>query len=379
VPVLARAVTAFASAEIPADEVLVKGWLATVGAAVVWDFESCMAVGTRQVELARASGALAVLAVGVNTLCQVVAWAGNFDEAELLVAEARVVTEATGTHIAPYGMLVLSALRGREDEAFELIDATIERATAKGQGIAVQYAHWARSVILNALGRYEEALAEAEQASDDTPQLYVASWALSERVEAATRSGKTGSAAEALERLAQQTRGADTGWALGLAARSRALLNEGETAENCYLEAIDQLARGGPPPDLARAHLLYGEWLRREGRRVDARIQLRTAHALFSSIGMEAFAERTRRELLATGEIVRKRTVDTVGELTQQERQIALLASDGLSNPEVGNRLFISPRTVEWHLRKVFAKLNISSRKELRTALQAPVVLSQRT
>jgi ATP/maltotriose-dependent transcriptional regulator MalT len=346
---------------------------------VVWDFESCMAVGTRQVELARASGALAVLAVGVNTLCQVVAWAGNFDEAELLVAEARVVTEATGTHIAPYGMLVLSALRGREDEAFELIDATIERATAKGQGIAVQYAHWARSVILNALGRYEEALAEAEQASDDTPQLYVASWALSERVEAATRSGKTGSAAEALERLAQQTRGADTGWALGLAARSRALLNEGETAENCYLEAIDQLARGGPPPDLARAHLLYGEWLRREGRRVDARIQLRTAHALFSSIGMEAFAERSRRELLATGEIVRKRTVDTVGELTQQERQIALLARDGLSNPEVGNRLFISPRTVEWHLRKVFAKLNISSRKELRTALQAPVVLSQRT
>ncbi|HEY1970776.1 MAG TPA: LuxR C-terminal-related transcriptional regulator [Pseudonocardia sp.] len=370
VPMLERAATAFASAHIPVEEVLRWGWLATAAAAAVWDFPTCRAVATRQVEVARASGALAVLAVGVNVLGQVVALAGDFGGAVSLIAEARAVTEATETHVASYGMLVFSALLGREDEAFPLIDATIERATAEGQGIAVQYAHWARSVVLNALGRYEEALTSAEQASDDTPELFVAAWALSERVEAATRSGKAGPAAEALKRLTEQTRGIGTGWALGVEARARALLSEGETAEGCYREAVDQLGRTDLRPDLARAHLLYGEWLRREGRRVDARVQLRRAHHMFSSIGMEAFAERTRRELLATGEIVRKRTVETHNELTQQEKQIALMVRDGLSNPEVGARLFISPRTVEWHLRKVFAKLAIRSRKGLATALR---------
>jgi DNA-binding CsgD family transcriptional regulator len=221
------------------------------------------------------------------------------------------------------------------------------------------------------LGRYEEALAEAEQAGDgdEVLGLFVWSSGLSERVEAAVRSGKARLAAESLERLTEQARFVDTGWALGLEARSRALLSEGGTAEGWYLEAIDQLGRSRLRPELARAHLLYGEWLRREGRRIDARTQLRTALGMFSSIGMEAFAERTRRELVATGEVVRKRTVETVNELTQQEKQIALMARDGLSNPEVGSRLFISPRTVEWHLSKVFAKLEISSRKELRASL----------
>ena len=370
-PVLEEAVTAFAGTDVPAYEVVRKGWLATVAAAVVWDWEACLAAATRQVELARAEGALSVLALGLNTLCQVCAWSGDFDQAELLVMEASTATGAIGTHLAPYGALVLAALRGREDEAFELIDATVERATAMGQGIAIQYAQWARSVIFNALGRYEQALSEAEQASDDTPELYLAAWALSERVEAATRCGKVGSAVEAHQRLVDHTRGARSSWALGLEARSRALLSEGKAAERSYLEAIDHLTQGGPPPDLARAYLLYGEWLRREGRRVDARARLRTAHDLLTSIGMEGFAERARRELLGTGEIVRKRTVETVDQLTQQEKQIALLARDGLSNPEVGARLFISPRTVEWHLRKVFTKLNIGSRKELRTALSA--------
>jgi DNA-binding CsgD family transcriptional regulator len=370
VPVLQRAVTAFARADIPIDEVLRSGWLATVSAAVVWDFDICMAVATHQVEVARATGALAVLTIGVNLLCRFVALTGDFDEAESLMAEARAVTEATGTHFAPTGMLVLSALRGREDEAFPLIDATIASATARGQGSAVQDARCARSVVLNALGRYEEALVAAEHASDDTQALPVTFWALSERVEAATRSGRPERAVEALELLADQTRGINTGWAIGVVARARALVSEGETAESCYLEAIEQLGRSRLRPDLARAHLLHGEWLRREGRRVDARTQLRTAHDMFSSIGMEAFAERTRRELLATGEVVRKRTVETHDDLTQQEKQIALMAREGLSNPEVGARLFISPRTVEWHLRKVFAKLNISSRKELRTALR---------
>jgi len=253
--------------------------------------------------------------------------------------------------------------------ALPFIEATIQSAAAEGQGTAVQYARWASSVVFNALGRYEEALIAAEEASDATPQFWIAAWALSEQIEAAVRSGRTRHAAVALERLAEQTRGAESGWALGLAARTRALLSDGETAERYYLEAIDRL-RGSPVrPELARAHLLYGEWLRREGRRSDARTPLRAAHEAFTAIGMVAFAERARRELLATGEVVRKRTVETYDELTQQERQVALMARDGLSNSEVGGRLFISPRTVEWHLRKVFAKLEISSRKELRTVL----------
>ncbi|MGH2893167.1 MAG: helix-turn-helix transcriptional regulator, partial [Solirubrobacteraceae bacterium] len=372
VPVLERAAAAFTGSAVSIEEVLRWGWLATAAAAVVWDFETCMTVATRQVQVARASGALAVLAVGVNVLGQVVALAGNFEEAASLMAEAEAVKEATGTRVAPYGTLVYAALRGREDKAVPLIDATIESATAEGQGTAVQYAQWASSVLLNGLGRYEEALAAAEQASDDTPELFVASWALSEGIEAAARSGNTGPAANALERLTEKTRGTDAGWALGLQARSRALLSEGETAESCYLEAIARLRPTRLRPELARVHLLYGEWLRRESRRADARTQLRTAHDMFTAIGMEAFAERARRELLGTGHVVRRRTVETLHELTPQEKQIALRARDGLSNPEVGARLFLSPRTVEWHLRKVFAKLAISSRRDLRTALCGP-------
>ena len=372
VPVLERAAAAFTGSAVSIEEMLRWGWLATAAAAVVWDFETCMTVATRQVQVARASGALAVLAVGVNVLGQVVALAGNFDEAASLMAEAQAVKEATGTHVAPYGTLVYAALQGCEDEAVPLIDATLDSATAEGQGTAVQYAYWASSVLLNGLGRYEEALAAAEQASDDTPELFVASWALSERIEAAARSGNSGRAANALERLTEQTRGTDAGWALGLQARSRALLSEGETAESCYREAIARLRPTRLRPELARAHLLYGEWLRRANRRVDARTQLRTAHDMFTAIGMEAFADRARRELLGAGHAVRRRTVETLYELTPQEKQIALLARDGLSNLEVGARLFLSPRTVEWHLRKVFAKLSISSRRELRTALCGP-------
>jgi DNA-binding CsgD family transcriptional regulator/tetratricopeptide (TPR) repeat protein len=371
-PLLRRAVAAFAGADIPIEQLLRWGWLAALcAAAVVWDLDTSLAIATRQVEVARASGALAVLSVGINQLCQIVAWAGDFDRARSLMAEARAVNEATGSRVEPTGMLTYSALRGREDQALAVIDVTIESAVATGQGIAVQYAHWAHSVLLNALGRYEEALAEAEQATADNTDLFVmTSSALAERVEAAARSGQAGPAAGALERLTEQTRSVDNGWARGIEARSRALLLAGEAAERYYLEAIDQLGRTPLRPDLARAYLLYGEWLRREGRRVDARTQLRTAHDMFTAIGMEGFAERTRRELLATGEIVRQRTIETHDELTPQEQQIALMVRDGLTNPEVGARLFISPRTVEWHLRKVFTKLNISARKELRTALR---------
>jgi ATP/maltotriose-dependent transcriptional regulator MalT len=290
----------------------------------------------------------------------------------MLVAEADSVIEATGTLVAPYGALVLAGLQGREAEASRLIDATIKTATAGGQGTAVQYAHWANSLLLNGLGRYPEAVTAAEEASDDTPELFVSAWAAAEMIEAATRIGDTELAGAALERILAATAVADTDWALGIRARSRALLSEGEDADRHYREAIERLGRTRLRPELARAHLLYGEWLRRENRRVDARAQLRAAHDQCLTIGMEAFAERARGELLATGEKVRRRTVETRDELTPQERQIAGLARDGLSNPEIGARLFLSPRTVEWHLRKVFAKLGIHSRRELAGALPRP-------
>jgi DNA-binding CsgD family transcriptional regulator/tetratricopeptide (TPR) repeat protein len=368
-PVLQRAVTAFASTEISVEEVLRWGWLATAAAVYVWDYDACLAIATREVQLARDSGALEVLAVGVNVLGQAAALGGDFARAALLKAEADAVTEATRTRIAPYGALVLAAFRGREAEASKLIDATIKDATAGGQGTAVQYAHWANAVVMNGLGRYEEALAAATEASDDTPELFVASWALSELIEAAARTENTELAASALTRLGAHTEASGSDWGLGIEARSRALLAEGAAAERLYREAIDRLERTRLRPDLARARLLYGEWLRRVGRRVDAREQLRDAHEAFVSMGADAFAERARRELFATGEKVRSRRDDTRDELTPQEEQIARLARDGLTNPEIGARLFLSPRTVEWHLHKVFTKLGIRSRRKLRSAL----------
>jgi DNA-binding CsgD family transcriptional regulator len=368
-PVLQRAATAFASARASVEEVLRWGWLATAAAVFLWDYDTCLAIATREVQLAREVGALEVLAVGVNVLGQAAALGGDFASSALLMTEADAVREATRTRVAPYGALVLAAFRGQEAEASELIDATIEEATAGGQGAAVQYAHWANAVVMNGLGRYEEALAAATEASDDTPELFVAMWSLSEQIEAATRTGNTELAAGALMRLGEHTQASDSDWGLGIEARSRALLADGEAAERLYREAIDRLGRTQLRPDFARARLLYGEWLRRENRRVDAREQLRDAHEEFVSMGADAFAERARHELLATGEKVRSRRDDTRDELTPQEEQIARLARDGLTNSEIGAQLFLSPRTVEWHLRKVFSKLRISSRRQLRSAL----------
>jgi DNA-binding CsgD family transcriptional regulator/tetratricopeptide (TPR) repeat protein len=367
-PMLQRAIAAFASREVSVQEMLRWGWLATRAANLVWDYESCLEIGTRVVQLAREAGALEALAVADNACGQAVAFGGDFASAALLVAEVEAVKEATGTRIAPHAALALAGIRGREAEATELIDRIIADAPAVGQGTAVQYAHWARSVLMNGLGRYEEALAAAVKASEDMPQLHVAMWALSELIEAAIRTGNTELAQRALVRLNEQTADSDSDWGRGIHARSRALLSGEKAAERLYREAIDRLGRTRLRPDLARAHLLYGEWLRREGRRVDAREQLRTAYDTLAAIGMEAFAERARRELLATGERVRRRTEDTRDELTPQEAQIARLARDGLSNTEIGARLFLSPRTVEWHLRKVFSKLGVSSRKDLNEA-----------
>ena len=368
-PVLAEAATGFAGSDVSIEEVLRWGWLATAAAVMVWDYETCLAVATRGVELAREAGALTVLTVSVNVMGQAVGLGGEFGKGAALVAEADNVTDATGTRVAPYGALVLAGLQGRAAEASELIETTIEECTAGGQGTAVQYARWARSVLLNGLGRYREAMAAAQEASDDTPELFVSVWAAIELLEAAVRSDEPEVARAAHERIAAATAVASTEWALGIQARSRALVSEGETAERFYREAIERLGRTRLRPELARTHLLYGEWLRRANRRVDARLQLRTAYDQLTSIGMEAFAERARRELVATGEKVRKRTVEARDELTAQEEQIARLARDGLTNPEIGARLFLSPRTVEWHLRKVFAKLGIHSRRELADAL----------
>ena len=368
-PTLQRAITAFAGSEVSAEEVLRWGWLAARAAIWLWDYDSGLEIPKRAVQLARDSGALEVLAVADNVCGQSAVWGGDFELAAQMTAEVEAVKDATGSRIGPYARISLVGLRGREAEASPLIDGVIAGAAAGGQGTAVQYAHWAKAVLMNGLGRYEEARAAALQAAGVTPQIFIAAWALSELVEAATRTGDADQARDALARLGEHTDSSDADWALGIHAHSRALLSEGEAAERSYREAVERLGRTRLRPNLARAHLIYGEWLRREHRRVDARKQLRAAHDLFEAIGMEAFTGRARAELLATGEKVRKRGAETRDELTPQEQQIARLARGGLSNPEIGAQLFLSPRTVEWHLRKVFAKLDISSRHELAQAL----------
>ncbi|MGZ6649253.1 MAG: helix-turn-helix transcriptional regulator [Solirubrobacteraceae bacterium] len=364
-PTLQRAAKALA--DIPVEDVLRWGWKATGVSAAVWDEERNLASAARQVQLVRDAGALGELPIHLSELGYASAWIGDFAGAAVLVAEAASVAEATGSPIAPYTALRLAALRGREVESSALI-AAVERAAAGGQGMAATNARWAAAVLYNGLARYEQAAAAA-QATSNTFEPWISMWALPELVEAAAHGGDHELARDALERLAETTQPCGTDWELGIEARSRALVSDGTTAEELYREAIARLSRTRLRPDLARAHLLYGEWLRRERRRVDAREQLRTAHELLVAIGMEAFAERARKELQALGEKVRKRTVETRDDLTAQERQIARFARDGLSNPEIAVRLFLSPRTVEWHLHNVFSKLDIRSRRELADAL----------
>jgi DNA-binding CsgD family transcriptional regulator len=261
--------------------------------------------------------------------------------------------------------MFLAAMRGNQAELTSLTEVTIAASEAEGQGAAVTCAHWAAAILYNGLGRYADAFAAAGRARADS-HLYLSMWALPELIEAAVRTSNTGVAAGALERLAESTSVSGTDWALGVEARSRALLSAGEAADRLYLEAIERLGRTPMRTELARAHLLYGEWLRRENRRTDARGQLRSAYQMLTAMGMEGFAERARRELLATGETVRKRTVETLTDLTAQEAQIAKLARDRHTNQEIAAQLFISPRTVEWHLGNVFTKLGITSRKGLR-------------
>jgi ATP/maltotriose-dependent transcriptional regulator MalT len=341
----------------------------------LFDDETWRAFAVRNVQIAREAGALAVLPLALNYLAQLRIFEGELDSAQALLDEADAIADATGTTPIAFATLLLAGCRGDEAKASALIEASEAEAIARGEGVILTFAEHARAVLHNGLGDYEAALARAHSASA-RDELMVSAWSLPELIEAATRSGRTEIAAEALERLAERTRAAGTELARGIEERTRALLTEGDDAEDRYREAIERLGRTRMRLDLARAHLLYGEWLRREGRRVDARERLRAAHDMLATMGIEAFAERARRELLATGEAVRKRTVETRDELTAQEAQIARLAAEGRTNPEIGSALFISARTVEWHLRKVYPKLGITSRRELRRALPERFVAS---
>jgi ATP/maltotriose-dependent transcriptional regulator MalT len=353
--------------DIADEEAMRWLWLGSVIAADLWDDEGWHEVATRQVALTRRIGALSELPAALDSLAVVHLMAGDMATAVFLFDEVNTVYEAIGSRPARVGPMCLAVWQGRESEARTLIDAMISEAVAHGQGAAVMAAHTFDAVLCNGLGKYANALSAAEEAVtfEFSPQ-----WGLVELAEAAVRSGHHKKAADAADRLSEVTQASGTDWALGVEARCRALVTEGEKAEQFYREATERLARTRIRTDLARAQLLYGEWLRREGRRKDAREQLRAAYEAFSGFGAEAFAERSRRELVATGETARRRTVDTTFELTTQEALIARLAAEGFTNPEIGSQLFLSPRTVEYHLHKVFTKVGVTSRRELRPALE---------
>jgi DNA-binding CsgD family transcriptional regulator len=297
--------------------------------------------------------------------------AGNLSAAESLLAERHWVIEVTGgeSRLTPMPEAWLAAMRGHDTAAELLIHNALNDALARGLGASLNMMYAARAVLHNGHGRYDDAIAAAQEAATEPRELGAAKWALAELVEAGVRSGRRDVAASAFEQLSAMTRASGTQLARGIEAGRRALLREDDAAEELYREAIERLGHTRMRVEHARAQLRYGEWLRRRGRRVDARTQLRAAHEALNAMGVEAFAERARRELLATGETVRRRTVETAGDLTAQEAQIARLAADGFTNPEIGAQLYLSSRTVEWHLRKVFTKVGVSTRRQLRRSL----------
>jgi DNA-binding CsgD family transcriptional regulator len=373
-PMLRRAVHAFrahalCAEAMPAPEAL--RWLsfACRMSAAAWDDESWHALSARLIELARRVGALTLLPDALQDGIVLQLTIGETGTAAAMAREEQTVVAAIGNSFRPDGGLLVAAWRGQEAVASRLTSAADTDCGPHEDGRRPAAAAWAAAILNNGLCRYDEALTAAEQASADPDELGLVAWALAELIEAAARIGSPEPGSGALGRLCEITSAAATDWALGIQARSTALLSNDDHAEQLYIEAISRLGRTRMRAELARAHLLYGEWLRRQGRRRDAREPLRTAYQMLDAMRMEAFAERARRELLATGETARKRTIETVNELTAQEAQIARLARDGRSNTEISTQLFISPRTVEWHLGKVFIKLGISSRKELRAAL----------
>jgi len=340
-------------------------WLAVRLTQDLWNDELWHALATRGVRLARKTGELNLLPNALNYLAALNIHSGAFGTAAVLIDEVESITQATGLPPLKYAAAMLATMRGDEAAALAVLEWGSRNATERGEGSAVSAAYWFTALLHNAHGHYGEALAAARQACEHVDVIFYG-WALAELVEAGVRDGRPDEAAAALGRLSERTRASGTEWALGIEARCRALLSDDESL---YQESVERLARSRAVVELARSRLLYGEWLRRENRRIDAREQLRAAHEMFSQMGAEAFAGRAQRELSATGETVRKRSVETVDELTAQEAQVARLAAQGRTNPEIAALLFVSPRTVEYHLHKVFPKLGISSRRELRRAL----------
>jgi DNA-binding CsgD family transcriptional regulator len=363
-PALKRALHEFRAGLVPREEVRWQ-WIAMFTANSLWDERSAQALGPAYLELVRETGALSELPIAINSAVGVHIQRGELGIAASLLEEAEAATDATGRPFVPYAAVALAILRGREGAAHELIKAAEPEVRDAGDGLWSTYAHSATAELYNGLGRYEEALAEARRAAEDPIDFSYSAWGLVELIEAAVRCDEQQLAADALRRLSDATGASGTDFALGIEARCRALLSDGGAAESQYREALERLERTSVRVELSRAHLVYGEWLRRERRRLDAREQLRRAHAMFAEFGMEAFAERARVELEATGEHARKRTVETLDELTPQEAQISRLAADGATNQEIAARLFISASTVDYHLRKAFRKLGVRSRTQL--------------
>ncbi|MCX5251661.1 AAA family ATPase [Streptomyces sp. NBC_00201] len=367
-PMLLQAIGAYRADGVSGREGL--GWLplACRLAHSMWDFASWSVLSARLVDLARETGALSVLPSALLLRLSNRAFAGDLDSAHALVAEATAIGEATGsTFFAHYSALVVEPWKGRESTTRQAIEALTRDSLLRGEGKVETATQWAAAVLYNGLGRYEEAYAAARRGCENPDEFGLSLQSTMELVEASARLGRPEDAAEGVRWIGEMAQASGTDWALGTAAGARALVSEGPSADALYREAIERLGATEMRMYLARTRLLYGEWLRRENRRVDARVQLGAAHDMLSSIGAEAFAERARRELQATGAKVARRPTATHEPLTPQEEQIARLVGDGLTNPEIGAQLFISPHTVEWHLRKVFSKLGITSRKEIRT------------
>lgn len=370
VPLLRRALTGFEHAAGAIDDDSTRWlWLAWLVAGDLWDSSWWYGLADRAILLAREAGALTVLPVCLESGAGAYVHAGKFAAAAALIEESESISRATGNTPLRYSSLILAAWRGDEPQTLQLVETRTHDATASGEGRVLGLVEYVTAVLNNGFSRYEAALTAAQRGCE-YDDLELCGFSLIELIEAGARSEAHDVAAEALAHLEERTRPAGTHWALGVQARSRALLSEGQVADRLYQEAIDRLERSRIAVHLARAHLVYGEWLRRKNRRMDAREHLRIAYHKLSDYGADAFAERARRELLATGETVRQRTIETRDDLTSQEAQIARLAAAGHTNTEIGSQLFISPRTVEYHLHKVFAKLGLNSRRELRGALR---------
>ena len=364
-PVLKEALSAFRAEDLGIEERLRWSWLAGRAAGFIWDYDSWDVLTARQVQAARDAGALTVLPLSLGTRAAVHLFAGNLALAASVVEQVEAVADAIGNRPAPYSALVVAAFRGREADARQLIDASTKDFATRGDGLGLSIALWATAVLNNALARYQDAYAAAEEALEEPYEASFSPLATVELVEAASRIGMEDAVTPPLERLAQGTSASGTDWAGAVEARCRAVLSHGEAAGELYRKAIERLTPTELGFDLARTQLLYGEWLRRQRRPREAREQLRAAHRLFSEFGMEGFSERARVELRATGDHALRQTVGTPSDLTPQEAQISQLVAQGATNPEIAAQLFISPATVEYHLRKVFRKLDVKSRTQL--------------